>query len=121
MKRKKNPLIFFATMDINKFNKMTVFDLTAICRPHMMLSRLDRQTRASLYAAIQKQHTLVQEAIDVGVETAIHNGFVKHGKLRKRKEAEDGHGRCKRRRLYKEKGGMIEENGGFFFPWVFFS
>jgi hypothetical protein len=101
-------------MDIKKFNKMTVIDLTAICRPHMMLTRLDRQTRASLYAAIQKQHTLVQEVIDVGVEMAIRDGIVKHGKARKRKVAENGHGQCKRRRLYKEKSAIVKENGGFF-------
>ena len=84
-------------MDVNDFNKITVVNLTAICRSHMMLSRLDCQTRASLYIAIQKQSTLVQEAIGVGVQTAICSGFVKHGKVRERREAEDGQGRSKRR------------------------
>jgi hypothetical protein len=106
-------------MDVNNFNKITVIDLTAICRSHMKLSRLDCQTRASIYTAIQKQHIVVQEAIDVGVETAVQGGFVKHGKVRKRREAEDGHGGCKRQRLYKEEGRSIEEKGGFFCLGIF--
>jgi hypothetical protein len=98
-------------MDIKKFSKITVVNLTAICRVHMMLSRLDCQTRASLYAAIMNQQASVQEAINAGADMAIRSGLVKHGKLRERRESESGQGSRKRPRLQKEEVDSPEVNG----------
>lgn len=71
----------------------------------MALSRLDCQTRGSLYSAIQKQPTDIQEAINVGVETAIRSGIVKYGKKRESRKDEDRQGPSKRPRLREEKKG----------------
>jgi hypothetical protein len=102
-------------MDFNKLNMITVVDLTVICRCHMTLSRLDCQTRASLYTAIQNQIFLVQDAIDDDVEKAIQGGFVKHKKVRKRKEMGDSQGPSKRPRLHEEESEPIELNCEFLF------
>ena len=80
-KRKELHLIPLPNMDFNKSNKITVVDLIAICRCHMVLSRLDCQTRAKLYTAIQNQNSYVQKAIDIGVEMAIGGGLVKYAKF----------------------------------------
>ena len=87
-----------ATNHVNRLNEISVVKLAAICRSHMMLSHLDCRTRASLYAAIHKQDSVVQEAIDVGVELAIQSGLVKYGRARERREAKDGQGHCNLKR-----------------------
>ena len=98
-------------MDLNKLSRITVANLTAICRTYMTLSRLDCQTRGSLYSAIQIQPTFVQEAINVGVERAIQSGLVKHGKTRERREDEDFQVSRKRQHLQEEERDSTEENG----------
>ena len=99
-------------MDVNKLRKITVVNLTAICRAHMTLSRLDCQTRASLYAAILNQQASVQEAINAGADMAIRSGLVKHGKTRERRESEGGQGARKRPRLQKEEEADHTEVNG---------
>ena len=82
----------------------------------MTLSRLDCQTRGSLYSAIQIQPTFVQEAINVGVESAIQSGLVKHGKKRERREDEDCHVSRKQQHLQEEERESTEVNGENQFP-----
>lgn len=48
----------------------------------MQLSRLDRQTRASLYSAISCQNADVQEFINRDASEAIGRGLTKYGKRR---------------------------------------
>ena len=98
-------------MDINKLRKITIINLTAICRAHMTLSRLDCQMRASLYAAILNQQASVQEAINAGADMTIRSGLVKHGKTQERRESEGGQGPRKQPWLQKEKVDHTEVNG----------
>jgi hypothetical protein len=102
-------------MDLNELNKITVVELTAICRCHIALSRLDCRTRASLYAAVQEQNPLVRDAINVDVEKAIQSGFVKYKKGRERREMGESERRSKRPRLHEEEREPIELNGALFF------
>ena len=98
-------------MDLNKLSKITVVNLTAICRSYMTLSRLDCQTKGSLYAAIRNQTTIVQEAINEGVERAIRSGIVKNRKLRDRKDDEQIQGPSKRQHLCEEERDTTEVKG----------
>ena len=99
-------------MNFNNLKKISVVDLTAICRSHFDLLRRDGQTRASVQSAIRNQPISVQAAIDVDIESAIQKGLVKYGKTRERVHVEDGQGASKRRRLQKEKI-PVHEKGGF--------
>ena len=105
-------------MNFNKLAKISVFDLTAICRSHMHMSRLDCQTRVNLHSAIRNQPISVQEAIEVDVDLAIQKGLVKYGRIRERNHVEEDQGHSKRRRLHKEKNPV--EEYGFFFPFFLF-
>jgi hypothetical protein len=73
-------------MDPIKLNKITVATLTGICQRHLALSRLDHQTRSSLYDTISRQTIPVQGAINIEVNNAIEAGLTKY----KRKGSEQG-------------------------------
>ena len=82
-------------MDVNKLKKITIVNLTAICRAHMTLSHLDCQMRDSLYTAILDQQASIQEAINAGADMAIRSGLIKHEKTWERMESEGGQGPSK--------------------------
>ena len=87
-------------MNFNKLAKISVFDLTAICRSHMHLSRLDCQTRVNLHSAIRNQPISVQEAIEVDVDLAIQKGLVEFGReimLKKIRDTANGNGCIKKK------------------------
>ena len=65
-------------MDVNKLGKISVTSLVDICRRQMRMSRLDCQSRASIYSAISGQDTIVQESINTAVNNAIQSGLVKY-------------------------------------------
>ena len=95
-------------MDPNKLNRITVATLTGICQHHLPLSRLDRQTRASLYDAISRQTITVQQAIDTEVNNAIEAGLTKY---RKRGSEQGGsQGPLKRARLAAVEEASADES-----------
>lgn len=94
--------------DTNNLEKISVSNLTDICRTYMQLSRLDCQSRASLYSAIFGQPIMVQESISAEVNSAIQNGHVKYE--RKSKESGSGREPSKRRRLNPEVDDETKKN-----------
>ena len=92
-----SPIFSTPTMsDTDNLGKISVVNLTKICRHHIQLSRLDCRTRASLYSAILGQPTTVQEIIVAEVNGVIKNGSVKYGRKSKESVNEQP---SKRRRL----------------------
>jgi hypothetical protein len=75
------------TMEVNMVEKISVVNLIDICKRHMQLSRIDRQTKALLYSAISNQDSNFQESISKDVSNAIQSGLVKYGTTRKNKES----------------------------------
>lgn len=67
-------------MELNKLDRITVANLIGICQRHVLLSRLDRQTRASLYDAISRQPITVQQTINIEANNAIEAGLTKYRK-----------------------------------------
>lgn len=84
-------------MDVDQLEKIAVANLVDICKGHFTLSRLDRQTRASVYDAISRQSIAVQQTINDLTIAAVEAGL---GKYRKREHEGDGYQAfSKRRRL----------------------
>ncbi len=96
-------------MDIANLGKISVANITKICKRHMQLSSLDCKSRANLYSAISGQHNTVQGAINVEISNAIRSGITKYGK--RSRETESGQGPSKRQRRSQKVVNQIEANG----------
>ena len=77
-------------MDPTKLERITVADLIGICQHHLSLSRLDHQSRASIWNAISQQPITVQQTINTEANNTIEAGLTKHRKRGYDKERSKG-------------------------------